>query len=454
MAIKVLLPKLGLTMQEGTLEEWLVAPGTRVSVGDPLLRIGTDKVDADVEAEESGILHPVAQEGAVLPPGAIIGWLLEEGEEPPAEGPAAASAPEDTGAAPAARVPESANPAVDPSELGRRPSSPNARRVAGELSVDMAEVTGTGPGGRIVSEDVEEYAEASTPTEGAGAGGRTGGTYTPLVRRDADALGVDLDTVRGTGAGGRVTRTDVATAAERATASPSRPSASSHVIPLTGMRGAIARNMTSSLQEMAQLTHGFEVDVTRLLALRADLKCQYADTDLVVPGLNDFVVLAAARALRSHPILNASVREDGIHLLEDINVGVAVAVPDGLMVPVVPGADRLTVGGIATRIRELAASARSGSLRLDELEGATFAVTSLGSYGVDFFTPVINPGNVGILGVGRIRDGVRWEGDVPRRTDVLTLSLTFDHRAVDGAPAAEYLQTVAGLLGSPLRLLA
>lgn len=219
------------------------------------------------------------------------------------------------------------------------------------------------------------------------------------------------------------------------------------------MRGIIAGRMHASLQEMAQLTHGYEVRMDAVVALREQLKQEWADSDLPVPSLNDFLMKAAALALRDHPLLNAGVLEDGIHLFEDIHLGFAVAVPNGLLVPVIQDAADLSLPEMARCSRELAEKARAGRISPVQLEGATFTVTSLGGYGVDFFTPVVNPGNVAILGVGRLRDGVEWVDDQPRRTRVLTLSLTFDHRAVDGAPAAEYLRTVGELLRRPLRLL-
>jgi pyruvate/2-oxoglutarate dehydrogenase complex dihydrolipoamide acyltransferase (E2) component len=210
----------------------------------------------------------------------------------------------------------------------------------------------------------------------------------------------------------------------------------------------------ASLHEMAQLTHGFEVSMDAVVAVRDQLKRDWPELGLPVPSLNDFVVRAAALALREHPGLNASVVGSEIHLLPGIHVGMAVAVPGGLMVPVIRDADRRSLQDLSGTTRVLAEKARAGTLALAELEGGTFAVTSLGTYGVDFFTPVINPGNVAILGVGRLRDGVRWtDDDQPVRTRVLTLSLTFDHRAVDGAPAAQYLQTVAELLTRPMVLL-
>lgn len=473
MALEVLLPKLGLTMEEGTILEWVAQSGDTVKTGDILLRLATDKVDVDVEAEGDGRFEPVVGEGVTLPPGALIAWLLS-GDEPVPAGPSEAAVAQV--AAPAAQdvgelqLLATASPAQ--TSGGRLLASPNAKRVAGLQGVDLTTLRGTGPGGRIVSEDVEDAVAArpaADPAQSAPAAvpaavtvdsPSPGQFVSPLVRRHAVASGVDLASVRGSGLGGRIRRADVeataaaaAAAAAPAATAPAGPQAG-QVIPLTGMRGAIARNMTASLQEMAQLTHGFDAEVGDLLALREKLKVDWAGTGLRVPTINDFIVRAAAHALLEHPILNATIRDGAIHLLEQVHVGVAVAVPGGLVVPVVRDADRRSLVSIAEETRALATAAREGSLTLPQMEGATFVVSSLGSYGVDFFTPVVNPGNTGILGVGRVRDGVRWQGEVPVRTSVLTLSLSFDHRAVDGAPAAEFLQTVSSLLARPLLLLA
>ncbi len=482
-AVEVLLPKIGLTMQEGTIDEWLVATGAAVAEGDALLRLATDKVDVDVEAEAGGLFHPVVPAGTTVPAGALIGWLLAEGEQPPDPGgtpmpPGSGSSAGvavvpalDGGGAETTLVPApagGATPAGRPGLTGtgaaldagvpsvngtggRLPSSPNARRVAADADVDLTAVRGTGPGGRIVSEDVEEFLTALTDDLVTSAA-PVGAPSSPLVRKLAKERGIDLSEVNGTGLGGRVRRSDldaVAPVPARRNAVP-RPG---DVIPLTGMRGTIARRMHASLQEMAQLTHGYEVRMDAVVSLRERLKEEWADSDLPVPSLNDFLLKAAALALREHPLLNATVREDGIHLLDGVHLGFAVAVPGGLMVPVIEDAVALPLPEMARRSRALAEAAREGRISPAQLEGATFTVTSLGGYGVDFFTPVINPGNVAILGVGRVRDGVEWDGDRPLRTRVLTLSLTFDHRAVDGAPAAEYLRTVGELLRKPLRLL-
>jgi len=458
-AIEIRLPKLGLTMEEGTVDEWLLDDGAVVTVGTPLLRLATDKIDVDVEAEEAGILHRAVANGATLEPGAILGWLLSEGEQAPAgaaavAAPAAAASTEDVAVITTVRGDDDVEVT---SASGRVFISPNARRVAADLGVDLASVTGSGPGGRIVSEDVEEAAAQARPSTGPAK------VASPLARRDAREAGIDPTTIPTSN--GYVSRGDVraaATAPQAAAAaavvmSPPVAAATagqetSSIIPMKGMRGTIAARMQQSLTEMAQLTHGFEVRMDAVVALRSEMKEQYAALGVPVPSLNDFVVRAAALALRQHPILNATITGNEIHLLSRIHMGLAVAVPNGLMVPVIRDADTLSLPELARSTRDLADRCREGTISLDDLEGGTFAVTSLGTYGVDMFTPVINPGNVGILGVGRLRDSGTWEGDAWVRTQVLTLSLTFDHRAVDGAPAAEYLQTMAELLARPLVL--
>ena len=464
MAIEILLPKLGLTMEEGTVEEWLVTDGAVVTVGMPLLRLATDKIDVDVEAEAEGILARAVPDGATLEPGSVLGWLLASGESAPNG--IAPSAPA-TGSPETDAVVITTMQASDQGEVqhsgGRAFISPNARRVAQDLQVDLTRVSGTGPGGRILSEDVEEAAARTVQDSG---NGRPGKVISPLARRDARDAGIDPAVISTDD--GVVRRSDVrgaaastpqssaaaalATSATTQSGSVVAHSETTSIIPMKGMRGTIAARMLQSLTEMAQLTHGFEVSMDAVVQLRADMKEQYVALGVAVPSLNDFVVRAAALALRQHPILNATIIDKEIHLLGRIHMGLAVAVPGGLMVPVIHDADQLSLPELARATRDVAERCRSGSISLDELEGATFAVTSLGTYGVDFFTPVINPGNVGILGVGRMRDSGKWEGDTFVRTQVLTLSLTFDHRAVDGAPAAEYLQTIAQLLARPLVL--
>ena len=478
MATEVKIPKLGLTMEEGTVAEWLVPDGGVVSFGQAVYRLETDKVETEVEAEGEGVLHQLVAEGTTLEPGAVVGWLLGDGEAAPdgqaTDGETLTGQATD-GQATAGQV------TAAQAAPGRVLASPNARRVAADLGVDLATVTGTGPGGRIVAEDVAAAAatgtgaaavrpaaetgppEASAAPEASAPGPATA-PVSPLVRRLAESQDVDLTAVAGTGPAGRITRDDVTAAAAAAaegrvavarppSTPPERPEAVGEV-PLTGMRRLIARRMHASLQEMAQLTLTMDVDMDAGVALRDDLRDQWADTDLVVPGYTDLVVKAVAMALAEHPRMNAEVRDDHIALLEQVNIGVAVALDDGLVVPIVRDAPCLPLAELAAESRRLADAARSRTLELVELEGGTFSVTALGMYGVDAFTPVINPPNVGILGVGRIRDEVRLtrKGRV-KPTRRMTLSLTFDHRAVDGAPAAQFLQAVRELLEAPLRLL-
>jgi pyruvate/2-oxoglutarate dehydrogenase complex dihydrolipoamide acyltransferase (E2) component len=446
-AIEVLLPKLGLTMESGLIEEWLVSAGTLVKPGEPLMRLSTDKVEVDVEAEAEGLFHPAVEQGAELPPGALVGWLLAAGEEVPAASAAAPTASPQ--AAPEAETVVAAEPGAltPPARTGRQFVSPNARRVARERGVEVTQLRGTGPGGRVVTADVLEAPESAAV---APAGGRPS-VVSPLVRRDAVAAGVDLGSVPASGPGGKIRRADVIAAAARLGAP---EPGELQVIPLTGMRGVIASRMHASLQEMAQLTLGTDAAMDAAVDLRARLKEQWSAAGIPVPTITDLIVRAAAVALVDHPRLNASVHEQNIIVQPEINIGIAVALDDGLIVPVVKNADRLALSGIAAETKRLATDARSGKLALSDLESGTFTVSTLGSYGIDFFTPVITPGQVAILGVGRLRDAVRWEGATPVRTQVLTLSLTFDHRAVDGAPAADYLRAVVHRLQSPLSLLA
>jgi pyruvate dehydrogenase E2 component (dihydrolipoamide acetyltransferase) len=450
MAIEVLLPKLGLTMETGLIEEWLVSAGTLVQPGEPLMRLATDKVEVDVEAEAAGLFHPAVAQGSELPPGALVGWLLEEGEAVPATSAAAPSAP--TAAPHPAEPVVAAEPGAltPPTQTGRQFVSPNARRVARERGVDVTQLRGTGPSGRVITADVIDALEQ--PAVAASAAQAQGpGVVSPLVRRDAVAAGVDLGAVPA-GPGGKIRRADVIAAAARQGAAP--PGLPAQVIPLTGMRGVIASRMHASLQEMAQLTLGTDATMDAAVDLRARLKEQWSAAGIAVPTITDFIVRAAALALVRHPRLNASVQEQSILVQSDINVGIAVALDDGLIVPVVKNADQLPLSSIAAETKRLAAGSRTGKLALPDLEGGTFTVSTLGSFGIDFFTPVITPGQVAILGVGRLRESVRWDGATPVRTQVLTLSLTFDHRAVDGAPAADYLRAVVDQLQNPLSLLA
>ena len=435
MAVEFLMPKLGLTMEEGTIVAWLVSDGVEVVEGAEVVEIETDKVVSVVEASGSGVLRALGQVGSTYACGERIGWFLEPGESPPVgdDQPTGST----SGSAGDQRQPAPDPVEAAPTEGGRLLASPNARRLAAERGVDLAGVIGSGPEGRIVSQDL--------PTAGSIRGAPAPGQEASSAARQLAALvGVDLELVRAGGPESRITRADVArhlrerldsTYSPETTPSPLLQAPSS-TMPMTGMRGTIADRMLASLQEMAQLTLTMDVGMDAVVRHRESLD---GDTR---PGYTDYVVAAAAGALGEHRVVNSQIHDGQLALLPDIHVGVAVAVDGGLLVPVVKEADSLSLDAISAETTRLAAAARTGSLSHDEIEGATFSVTALGMYGVDAFTPVINPPNTAILGVGRLRDGVRWQDGVAVPTCALTLSLTWDHRAFDGAPAAEFTAAV------------
>ena len=459
---EVTIPKLGLTMTEGTVAQWLKPSGASVVAGEPVYNLVTDKVEAEVEAEGTGVLHHAVDEGTTAPCGALVGWVLAPGEVPPAS-PGRASETVNAGTTDGART--------GPVGAGRRAVSPNARRLAAELGVDIDGFAGTGPGGRVVGDDVLAAAAIApprvvspgtvtpvpvAPLVASGPAADAGERWTPVARRLAARVGLGAGDVRGTGPGGRITLDDVLAVSppQEADAGAPRPAAplEDRVEPMVGMRKVIADRMHSSLRDSAQLTIGTDVDAKALLDLRSHLRREWEPAGVPVPSVTDLLVKAAARALHRHPRANAEITDEGIHLLADVHIGVAVDVDDGLLVPVVRHADLLSVDELAAETARLGAAARAGTLTLDEMSGATFTVSNLGTLGVDFFTPILNPPNVAILGVGRVREA--WDGPDRGRRRPMTLSLTFDHRALDGAPAARFLATLREAIESPTTLLA
>ncbi|MFN8556399.1 MAG: dihydrolipoamide acetyltransferase family protein [Dehalococcoidia bacterium] len=297
---------------------------------------------------------------------------------------------------------------------------------------------------------------------GAGASPEAGEVRaSPLARRLAEQHGIDLRAVRGSGPGGRIVQEDVerVIATGAAPPAPAAPAltpttapAAGATVPFAGLRRTIADRLHGALQQMAQLTITTEADVTELVRLRTQLVEEW-QADGVRPTYTDLVVKAAARALRDHPSVNASLDGDVIRLHAEIHVGVAVALESGLIVPVVRQADRTPLKRLSRTVATLAERARAGTLGFDDVAGGTFSVTSLGMYEVDTFTPIINPPQAAILGVGRIRESVALVGREVVERRVMALSLTIDHRILDGAPAAEYLRRVKHLLERPFLLL-
>ncbi|MDE2669503.1 MAG: dihydrolipoamide acetyltransferase family protein [Chloroflexota bacterium] len=460
MPTEIYMMKLGMTMTEGTVAEWHIPDGGEVKLGEDLYRLETEKVEMEVEAEAAGIVRHLVPAEATVDPGAVVGWIYAADEEipdvlPGGGAPAAAAAPAE--AEPAAAA--AAAPAAPARAEGERvPASPAARRLAKELGVDLDTVTATGPRGRVTEDDVRTAHEAAAAAPAAAPAGAPA-PASPLARKRAEALGVDLSTVTGTGPGGRITKEDVEAAAAggapaAAPAAATAPAAAreDEVMAVRGMRKVIAERMYASLQETAQLTMDMDVAMDDCVKLRSQLIEEWAG-DSVRPSYTDIVMKAAAKALLDHPRMNAQFLGTEMNLRGEVHVGMAVALDEGLVVPVVRHVDQLGLKEIALESSRLAGLAREGKLGLDDMAGGTFTVSTLGMFGVDSFTPILNPPEVGILGVNRLRDDVRWEGERPVRQKAMTLSLTWDHRALDGAPAAQFLASVRDYLEAPFRLL-
>jgi len=449
MASKILLPKLGQTMEEGVIVEWLKKEGDPVARGDVLFQLESDKAVLEVESKAKGVLRKILVDKGVKVPVltlvAIVGEPDEDisallGDQAPAAGAATAQP------AAEALVAAEATPAAAPTvERGRIFASPRARKAATDKGVDLALVAGSGPEGRIIEKDVLAYA-ASQPAA------------TPLARKLAQELGVPLGQVAASGE--RVTAAQVragaapaAPAAPAAAPAPMRP-AEGQVTPLAGVRAIIADRMATSAHTTAPVTLQSVVDATDLVALREQLKDALAKELGFNVGYNDLLALIVARCLREFPYMNVRLEAGGIRQLDEVNIGLAVDQERGLIVPVIRGADRMGLKDLAVQFRELVARAREGKALPDDLTGGTFTITNLGMYGVDQFTPIINLPECARLGVGRIRpEAAVVNGQVAVRPR-MWLSLPFDHRLVDGAPAARFLQGIMRYIEQPYLLLA
>ena len=446
MASEIVLPQWGMEMQDGTIVRWLKQEGDTVAEGEPIVEVETAKLQTELESTASGILSRiVAQEGQIVPIRGVLCVIAEPGEElAPSAAPAAA----------ASASPESATQVASASNGAGSPGVqvvPAARRLARERGVDLAQLRGSGPNGRILLADVEAALQ-SPAAPAAEPAGRV--PVVPAARRLARENDVDLSTVTGSGPQGRILIEDVeaAIAARSAPAAP-EPSADG-VVPLTGIRGAVATRMLQSIQTTAQVTLTTEAVVTEAMQLRRGLSRHHAEEAGGSIGPLPVVVKATAEALKRHPRMNAieTAGADGtaqVQMLSEINIGLAVALEEGLVTPVIRGADGKSLAQLAAENRDLAARTREGRTRPEEISGGTFTITNLGANDIDGFTPIINPPQVGILGVGRVVEKpVIADGEIAKG-ETMYLSLTFDHRVIDGAPAAEFLQTVKLLLEDP-----
>lgn len=387
MSKEFVMPKLGMTMEEGTITKWLKKEGDKVEKGEPIVEIMTDKVNMEVESPYDGILLKiVAKEGDVVPilqPIAIIG---EEGEEVKVEEPKVEEKKEE--------------PKVEEEVIK---ASPAAKKLAREAGIDLSLIKGTGPDGRIVEKDVLAYIETHKKVE-----------VTPTVTPEVT-----------------IGATQIAYKEE----------------PISSIRREIAGRLSKSYREAVHITLEFNADVTDIVKIREKLKEKASAKNLPVPTFNDIFVRLVSIVLKDYPNLNAHFDGEKLTVFNTVNMGVAVAVKEGLLVPVVREAEKKNIFEIAKITSDLVSRTREGKVLPDELTGGTFTITNLGMFGIDFFTPIINPPQVAILGIGRIREALK-PGNIV--INEVTLSLSVDHRVVDGAPAAMFLRDLGEVLKDPV----
>ncbi|WP_406613234.1 dihydrolipoamide acetyltransferase family protein [Candidatus Caldatribacterium sp.] len=406
MAKEVIMPKLGLTMEEGVINKWLVKEGDRVEKGDPLFEVATDKVNMEVESPASGVVLKILYpEGATVPITEVVAYIGEVGEEIPTPGKKA----EEVRIAEEPAQREVVREEVTQEE--RIKASPLARRLAQEYGIDLATVKGTGPGGRIVKEDVERARQALEKARKA---------------------------------------VPVAEKVEKVEAPKEVPQ---EVVPLSRMRRIIAERMQESMRTKPHFFIFQEVLAEELVRMRERLLPLVEKQTGLRVSYTDILVKMVAKALERYPLLNASFTDAGIVFHENVNVGVAVALEDGLIVPVIKEVQKKSIAQITVELHELVERAKSGKLTPEDISGGTFTISNLGMFGVDAFTAIINPPESAILACGAIKKRPVFDGKEIVPLAVMELTLSCDHRIVDGALAAQFMQFLKTLLEEPFALM-
>ena len=440
MATRVFMPKAGMAMEEGTIIQWFKKEGDKVATGDPLLEIETDKVNMEVEAPATGVLLKIIRlEGETVPVTETIGWIGEAGEEVPEAG-----EPKVDIAAVAANAQEESvvaeQPQATPTRVeagGKVAATPLARKLAAEKGVDLSTIAASGSFGEVKARDVENIEAVSA---------------TPLAAKIARDLDIDLATVKGTGIAGKIKEADVLAAGDSPMTQPMVSQVVEEAVrkPIRGMRKVIAERMLQSHLTAPPVTQNIKADVTELLSVRKKLNASLEQKI----SINDILLKVTAIVLRQYPAINVSI--DGDHLIYHpvVNLGMAVALEEGLIVPVIRNADRLSLIQISETATELAQKARSGKLMPDDYTGGTFTISNMGSYGITSFTPIINQPESGILGVCAIEDQLTLNGKEVEVRKMMALCLTYDHRAIDGAQSAIFQNKIKAILENPYVLMA
>ena len=423
-----------MAMKEGKITRWLKKEGDSVQEGEPLFEVETEKITNTAEAVASGILFQIiVPEGNTVPVGTVVGIIAAEGEIPDT---AKLSKTSESLAPKVSEEPIAAMHNKPPAKDEFVLATPAARHLAKDLGVDLALVSGTGLKNRVTESDVKNYHKNIVHQP----------KISSLAKRMAEQAGLDISTVSGTGRRGKITKADVQLRLAEESKSTEKVTKEATKIPYAGMRKNIGDNMLASLANAAQLTCFAEVDVTGMVELRNDMREKYSGDESVKISFNDIIILAVSRALKHHPIMNSTLVDDYILLHDSVNIGIAVAIPDGLIVPVLKNADHKGLLQIAREARELAAKAREGTLSVEEVSEGTFTISNTSMIEVDGFTPILRPPETGILGVGRIkRKPTEYRGEIALRW-MTVLSLTYNHCVVDGAPAHSFLATVGQYL--------
>ncbi|MCU4863729.1 2-oxo acid dehydrogenase subunit E2 [Bacillus cereus] len=395
MAVEVVMPKLGMAMKEGIITSWNIKASDNVAKGELIASINSEKIETEIEAPADGTVLDIAvSEDKGVPPGTVICYIGKPNEK------------------------------VEMQE---------STHVVEEKTSNI-EVQNQEPNGKEVAKQRIKIS--------------------PVAKKIAKSENLDIKALVGTGPGGRITKADVLKALEERVANPEVPEQEeSTVVPVTGMRKAIASRMHASLQNSAQLTLTMKVDVTDLVALHKDIAEVVQKRYENKLTITDFVSRAVVLALREHKEMNSAYIDDVIHQFEPVHLGMAVALEKGLVVPAIRFANNLSLVELSKEIKDMAQKARAGSLSSDDMHGTTFTISNLGSFGIEYFTPVLNTPETGILGIGAIEHVPVYKGKKIKKGSMLPLSLTFDHRVLDGAPAAAFLRTIKHYLEEPITIL-
>ncbi|GFN35604.1 2-oxo acid dehydrogenase subunit E2 [Tepidimicrobium xylanilyticum] len=448
MVTEVIMPKAGMDMREGQIIKWRKKEGDYVEAGEVLLEIMTDKVNMEVEAETSGYLLKILyEEGAKVPVITTIAYIGDKGEEIPEIKEKAEIPSEQEKPSVENELIQEESRTVSEAivETGKVRATPAARRIARERNIDLTKIKGTGPKGRIQRADVESYKEDLFK-------------ITPLAKRIAEIEGINLETIEGSGHDGKILKEDVVKSlAGKGVGSfedyDALDETGTEIIPMSNVRKIIAERMTESYFSAPTFTLNIEVDMRKAIKLREDVKDIILKETGKKATINDIILLATSRALMKHPFINSSLSGDNIILHKYVNLAFAIGLEDGLLTPVIKDAHEMSLSEIVVSAKDLQERALNRKLTPDELQGSTFTVSNLGMFGITYFNPIINPPNTAILGVSAIVDKLVKIDEEITTIPVMNLSLTLDHRVIDGVIGAKFLQELKYLLENPLSML-